>query len=502
MTCVLRATLILVMVTYVLASPAMAIETSHALIVQISKEDVSSLEQSIKKSLESNPINGGSKTSIKSSYPLGTFSLNSYSYSLLPSLHSVQLQEGGIQIDLSVKVLNAQLDRVDFNQSGSNFCEHIPIRSESNPARGAIPVRLVLRPTTLPDGSVTFEVPVSEISLSRHNFIIGKPSKCDVLFGFNWLIENTLPSLLNHFRSEISNKLSAALVDVIKSKMIEVSPMLGINVTFPFEPGVFPSFYASIAAAPNAFSLNQNRFRSFISTNITFDPDVASLFEAQEPWPENFSFLGFNWELFNDLLKEAQTKKILQTNITQDSPAGKFLTSSELWSVLWPEISQVVPANSPMKLRLEAGPQLKWTAKTRQNSRLYLHHLKLTLSLDEGHDSRKLAELMMDASLDITFAAGNEKQLKAVVNNLLIDSNSVKIASKGALLDGAKVNLEGIKLIAELLRNQIQQTEESSRSLFNFAIPAINVGDHQFLLQDIVLTQSGIICPIRHQGHQ
>jgi hypothetical protein len=489
-----RVAVISVALVMVSSRAGLAETATKGLVVQFSRQDLTTVERAIQNSLGEAPVVGRSDTPMQTPYTFGTITVRGISYGFQPELDHISLLSDAFSFDLSIRQLQGQIDRVEFNDSGSMYCEKIPVRSGAKGGRGTIPVHVVAHPRTLPDGSVVLDIPVSEIGLDERNFIVGEPESCDVIFGFNWLLKWMLPNLIKSYKQDISHGLAKTLASTLKDGVLKFSPLLTLRVTLPFDPGDIPAFYATVGISPSGFSVTPDRLQSFFATDITIDPDPVTPFSDDALWPDNLSLIGLNWSFLNAMFHAASEKNIIRATINQRHRAGGVWTTHEPWRQVWPRFSEALGNLDPVTIRLDGGAGYGWRKGPDNTASLDMNQFRVTLA--QGSDV--LAAITLSLTLDITLRAEASGEVGAIVTNLVIHPRSVAIDAGAGKLAHTPFQDDGIARLSENLRQQIQAAPESSRSLFKVLIPALQVGDHKVLIRNIYSAEAGIILPLEY----
>ena len=489
---------LLMAVIYILPTGSRAEFETAGLTVQFSGNDLATIRNGIEESLQSGPVSGISSEPMQSPYAFGTITARDISYEFQPSLGHLTLLHTAFGFDLTIHNFRGVVGRVDFNDSGSMYCKSIPVHSGSRGDQSIIPVHVIAVPQVQPDGTLSLALPVSDVGLTNDNFIVEEPAECNVVYGLNWLVKWVVPSLISNYKKEVAKGLSKALANALKDRSGEMTPLLGLNITLPFEPLDIPAFYATVAVRPQQFSITPDRFQSIFATSVTIDPDRIVPLSSNADWPSDLSLLGFSWDLLGGILREAQSKNILKATITSQSHAGSSWTDHSRWRNIWPQFDEVVPAQAPLKLELLGGVNYQWSANPNNTSEALLHVTGFHAALSDQH--RNLANFFADLDLSFLLSSTPTGAIKAELRQVIFLRERFDL--KDSPLAQLETRISGIKQLKDQLIRDIETAPAAQRELFYVAIPSIKFGSHQVIIREIRSHEAGVILPLRYVAPQ
>jgi hypothetical protein len=472
---------------------------SAGLTIQFSKNDLASVQQGIEESLQQTPVSGVSTTPMQSPYAFGTITASDVSYQFQPSLQRLELLDSAFDLNLQIKDFRGVVGRVALNESGTMYCEQIPVHTGTDSPHNTIAVNVTASPVVASDGSLSMVIPRSEIALNDHNFMIEEPARCDVIYGLNWLIKWVVPSLIQSYKTEVAAGLSRSLADAIKNQAGSLTPLLALNVTLPFDPVTTPAFYATVGVKPQAFSITADRLQSQFATSITIDPDRMRRSWMERPdWPSNMSLVGLSWDLFDGLLREAQAKGVIKANITQKSPVGAAWIDHKRWRLIWPDLASVVPANQPLTLELLGGANYEWQAASTTPSAVTLRVRAFHGRLLENQ--RVLAEIFADLRLNFTLTHTESGAIVAALQSMSFERERLDLSQSP--LRHLVTKMDGFKSLLNGLAADIESAPAARRELLNVTLPSLSLGSHRVAMGHLQAHAAGISLPLQYSDPQ
>jgi hypothetical protein len=477
--------IICLMLTY--RSAAHAEEVAESLLLQFSKGDLSTIERAMQEAFDAQPVQGESSAPVSSPYAFGTITARGIEYSFLPRIHQTSLMPNGIQFKLSLRSFRGLIKRLEMNASGTQVCTNTAIVSP----QGDIPVSVVVHPTVTPAGDVQLVVSESTIDLNEDNFEVRYPEECDVIFGLNWLVSWTLPSLIQSYKDTISSALGSALAKGLIARTAEISPFLSLNVTLPFEGHEIPSFNVAVAVRPYRIDISPERFQSSFATSITIDPDEVVGFSNSSQWPEDVSFLGISWDFMTALLNEAQAKGVIRSTIRGDHPAIGQALSHDLWLKAFPGLHGVISPSDLLSLEVLGGSRYEWKAEDNLGSLADLAVENLRFRLRSG--SMVLCEIQVNAQAIFSLESAKDRLLTGRLQTASLKEPRV-VENSGPLSRDFLQN--GLAALASDIEEQIQKSPEHARDLIQLTLPSMKIGNHEILISNVRTVGAGLILPL------
>ena len=474
--------------------PAQCEEINESFTVQFSGSDLLTIEKGIQEALEKEPVTGESSEPLKSPSGFGTITARGIQYSFSPLLHNTQLLDSALKFDLSIRNFRGRIAKLELNESGSRSCTNLEIHSPSN----EIPVTVIVHPKVNSAGLLELQVSQANFELNERNFKVNYPGRCDVMFGLNWLVKWTLPWLIESYKETIEEALSSALAKGLRERTAELSPLLSLNITLPFQEASIPAFYATVGVRPFNVDVNKQRIRSAFSTSIKIDPDIISPFGESGSWPNDFSFLGMSWEFLNGLFREAQTKGIIKVLITrQEQTQGlgsdRWLEHS-LWQAVWPDFINVVPTSKELQLLVLGGSRYNWMTRpdAESGALLVINDLRVRLQTQ----SEVLAEFVFNVQGNFIVSSDSMGRINASIASVGIAN--LHIAQDSGLLSSHPIEDSALQNLSQQIELAVSSLPADKRELFNIKIPSLKIGNHQILIRDIMTHDAGLILPLRY----
>lgn len=462
---------------------------SESLVVQFSRGDLLTIERAVQDALDAAPLAGESSTPLSSPYAFGTITAKGVQYSFTTKIAETNLLDGGVRFKLSLQGFHGLIRRLELNESGSRVCANIPISSP----RSDIPVAVVVHPEVASDGKVSLAVSQAMFDLNENNFEVQYPESCSVLYGFNWLVQWTLPWLIESYKDTISDALSKALSKGLSERTAEMSPLLSLNVTLPFEGREIPSFNASVSVKPSRFGITTERFLFSFDSSLEIDPDEISGLSEPASWPDSPSFFGVSWETMNAILREAQAKGIIRATFTQDHPTMGRALAHELWLNLFPRLHSVINPSDELALELLGASSFHWNATSTSPELASLEIENLRIRLRAAH--LVIAEFSLRARGLFTLDSTESPVLKGVLSALELREAKV-LEDSGTL--SRDYNAAALAEISQAIINLLQHGPENSRKIFELKLPALRIGHHQIIINKVRTHEAGIILPLSY----
>lgn len=469
-------------------------EMLESLTVQFSGTDLLSVERGIQEALEREPVAGSSSEPLTSPYAFGTITARGINYSFNPRIHQTELLDGAFKFNLSIHNFRGRIARLDLNQAGTRGCVNIDIHSPGN----EIPVAVVVRPQIDEFGGLSVAVTHSDFDLNDRNFKVNYPENCHVLFGMNWLIKWTLPWLIESYKDTIADALSDALAKGLRERSAEVSPLLSLNVTLPFEGIPVPPFYATVGIRPYKIDVDPERIQSTFATSIQIDPDIVSPFSEPSSWPSDLSFFGISWDFLNGIFREAQAKGIIHSKIMRGDPSRDQWLAYDRWSRVWPAFSARIPRAEELSLTILGGSRYTWfkTDSKDYSASLVIDDLRIRLESSSG----PIADFTFGLKSDFSLSSGADGKIKASLAS--IQATDMGVVPDSGSLSNDPVNEGVLPALAHELENEVGSASNERRELFNIEVPGLKIGNHQILIREIRTSAKGIILPLRYQHPQ
>jgi hypothetical protein len=467
-----------------------ATEASENLLVQFTRGDLSTIERAVQDALDAEPLAGESPGPLSSPYAFGTITARGIRYAFKTRITESNLLQGGIRFKLLLGGFDGLIRRLEMNKSGTSLCTNIPVSSPSSD----IPVTVIVHPTVTADGQLALSVSEATFDLNDNNFDVQYPETCNVLFGLNWLVRWTLPSLIEGYKETISSALSQALAKGLSERTAELSPMLSLNVTLPFEGQDVPSFNAQVSVHPSRLDINADRFVCSFATSLTIDPDQVSSFSSNNEWPSHLSFFGVSWQTLDAMLAEAQSKGIIRARLRGNHGMLGRALSHDMWVPLFPNLHSVMSADDPLEVHILGAESYKWSGDELSPELANLDVQNLTVTVNSP--TAVIAKLRLNAKVVFQLTSNSNRLLKGSLIAVEFTDGGV-IANSGLLADDYAPS--GLPHLAEQVSDLIQKSPASARSLFEIKLPSIKIGQHQVVVSQAQTYSAGLILPLHYE---
>lgn len=479
------------MIAFRSASGSASEHAQHAFGLTIAASDTEPLRLALDGGFSSQDGIGEVEGPIESPWSLGVVRFRNIGYKFETNISQLELTDGGIAVTAKLRHFSGTVKRVEFNQSGTSYCKDLPVSSDNNDVN----IKVVLNPRINSNGDLHLQVKSSEISLNETNFNVGRPSSCNVLSGFNWLVRWLLPQISESYRDVIATKVGALVAKGLEETGLAYSPYFFFNVTLPVERDPFRPFFARIGVTPQDITIDRSHFSTWFSSDIEIDPDQQTdllQLDSGKNWPESKSHLAFSWDFLNSVLKEANFKGVIAGELKKTRRTATLFDATTLEHI-WPGFSKIPDLFQDIRYELGGAEALVWTMG--DSARLASLNIKgLHLRLMNG--TNLVAKLDMDfhISISVNVTPKVKSRFSAVTEKLRFDR--VSIDPTEGLMGGKPFDEKGLTELAKLIERVIHSAPRSDRQFIDFSIPELHIGSHNIHISDAEFHGKGLLFPI------
>lgn len=328
--------------------------TGDALIVSLEHGDLGRFAQGLVEGPLKAPMTGRYEERISQEYWFATVGVQGIAYSFRIADLRLVPRDGHLHADVQISDLNVNVEWLTFNESGSRFCQNVPIWSGQShiPAWGDVHVGASGR-------RVAVETSGVGIGLGGDNFVFGEPAYCDTIWGFNWLVRYLVPWIGGLARDRIAEGVAEAAAKAAREVGQDLDQMLSINITWPFDIEPAPAFYATVGIWPHKIETTPDRFKVVMGADLDLDPDTAERPALPQAKPRRFaslfdtSFLGLGRPLLAMVLQEANEKGLFNLTLSQTSaPKAQDLLKAHTLAPILPDAATRFAPDTPISLEL------------------------------------------------------------------------------------------------------------------------------------------------------
>ncbi len=483
----------LIALSSVNASHAFGKETAkHAFGLNIAEKDSEPLRLALDSVFKAQVSAGTMAGPIEAEWYLGNARMKAIQYSFGATIPALNFLDSGIDVTVQLHNFTGTLHRIEFNKTGTSFCEEIPVNTNGNP----IDVQVRLNAEINDQGEVHLIVKSSQVMLNSDNFQVGSPAHCNVLLGFNWLVRWLVPTVAEGYRDVLAAKIASTMAKTLQDISLVYGPYLGMNITLPVRQDPIRPFYARLSIAPQDVRINRSNFSTWFASEIDFDPDMRLSLDAPTPWPTQTSHLAISWDFLNGFLREANTKGLISGDIKPSTSTGA-LYDSKVWSQVWADIGAVLPDGSMMEFELDGAESLTWESGGAQKvAVLRAKDLRIIVK----NRSLLLARLHINlrVNVDVNIVAKNSRKFLANIKSIAVDQ--INVDKDFGILASSSVNQESLRQLGIKLEQSIAVIPIEARKLIEFTAPSVNIGASVVQIMRAEFHDQGILLPIQLNG--
>lgn len=465
----------------------------QAFVLNVSANDATPLKNALDSIVRSLPRDGKIDGPIKSTtWFWGDIFMRSIRYSFGSSVSRMSFTDEGLSIGVKLDGFSGVIDRIDFNEAGTSYCLNIQVNSGNHD----VDVHATIAAKLNDEGAVELSAKRASVALNSDNFQVQSVGTCNVLWGFNWLVQSILPSLLQSYRDAIAKQSGNALADGLKKIGFTYSPYLSMNITLPIGDQTSRPFYARLGIAPQGIVLDSERLTSWLAADVDFDPDFEqkNSFTDPAPWPFEESFAGISWSVMNGMLREANIKGLIAGELSVDQQRLQW-NRPEFWNRVWPNFSDRPDMASKVRIVLDGCNSLSWIPLTGNRNRAEIRVQGLHFRIMTDDKLAAVVDTDVNITMLLSFNRDDANGFETGVESIAF-VNPVINPSQGYMA-GQPWQQLGLTQLFEQIGDETSGLPWTSRRLLALRIPHLSLGNHDLRLQTVSFHDQGIVFPVK-----